>query len=171
MIGDAWSDCLPESHREALRTALCLLVDDFLGDPDSDGHLMVAALPSKYIHQYDGGFRRMFLVTLPTVGYKLAQPDPLVSLHAYTAEELSLHLLIEQAREDLKAQGMEPEFSDFEVQAFQEDMDIMVLYDMVLDGIENSQVGEPMGYGNLQFDEWFEPFLNASTQIHPYTAA
>ena len=49
-------------------------------------------------------------------------------------------------------------------------MDIMILYDMSLDGIEDSAVDEEMAFGNLQFDKWFEPFLNASTPVHPYTA-
>ena len=49
-------------------------------------------------------------------------------------------------------------------------MDIKILYDMTLDGVENAPAGDSMGYGNLQFDQWFEPFLNASTPVHPYAA-
>ena len=45
MIGNAWEDCLTESHREALHNALCLLVDDFLNDPDYDEPLFITALP------------------------------------------------------------------------------------------------------------------------------
>ena len=85
MIGNAWDKCLPENHREALHNALCLLVDDFLNDPDDDEPLFVTSLPSKYLQQYDGGFRRKFLVTLLTVGYKLAQPEPPVPLFSCTA--------------------------------------------------------------------------------------
>jgi len=170
MIGNAWANCLPESHREALHDALDLLVDDFLEDPDYDRPLFITALPSKYLLQYDGGFRRKFLVTLLTVGYKLAQPEPPVPLFSCTAEELGLNVLIEEAREGLKTQGIEPEFSEFEDQAFQDDMDINILYDMALDGVEDTPVGDSMGYGNLQFNLWFEPFLNASTPVHPYAA-
>jgi len=170
MIGNSWDDCLAESHREALHNALCLLVDDFLNDPDYDQPLFITALPSKYLLQYDGGFRRKFLVILLTVGYKLAQAEPPVPLFSCTAEELGLHVLIEEAREGLKAQGIEPEFSEFEDQVFQDDMDINILYDMALDGVENTTVGDSMGYGNLQFVQWFEPFLNASTPVHPYAA-
>ena len=170
MIGNAWGDCLPENHREALHNALDLLVDDFLNDPDYDEPLLITALPSKYLLQYDGGFRRKFLVTLLTVGYKLAQPEPPVPLFSCTAEELALHVLIEEAREGLKTQGIEPEFSEFEDRAFQDDMDIEILYDMALDGIEDSPVGDSMRYANLQFDQWFEPFLSATTPVHPYVA-
>ncbi len=98
----------------------------------------------------------------------MAQPEPPVTLCSCSAEELGLHVLIEEAREGLKTQGIEPEFSEFEDQVFQEDMDINILYDMALDGVENTAVGDSMGYGNLQFDQWFEPFLNASTPVHPY---
>ena len=168
MIGNSWDDCLPESHREALHDALCLLVDDFLNDPDYDQPLFITALPSKYLLQYDGGFRRKFFVL--TVGYKLAQAEPPVPLFSCTAEELALHVLIDEARECLKTQGIEPDFSEFEDQAFQDDMDINILYDMALDGVEDTSVGDIMGYGNLQFDQWFESFLDASSPVHPYAA-
>ena len=170
MIGNAWDNCLPESHREALHDALDLLVDDFLNDPEYDEPLCVTVLPSKYLHRYDGGFRRKFLVTLLTVGYKLAQSEPPVPLFSCTAEELALHVLIEEATEGLKTQGIEPEFSEFEDQVYQDDMDINILYDMSLDGIEDTTIGDNMAFANLQFDQWFEPFLNASTPVHPYAA-
>ena len=48
-------------------------------------------------------------------------------------------------------------------------MDINILYDMSLDGIEDTTVGDNMAFANLEFDQWFEPFLNASTPVHPYT--
>jgi hypothetical protein len=49
-------------------------------------------------------------------------------------------------------------------------MDISVLYDMSLDGIEDTAIGDNMAFANLQFDQWFEPFLNATTPVHPYAA-
>ena len=170
MIGDVWADCLPEDHRDALSDALCILVDDFLNDPDEDNTLCVSALPPKFLHRYDGLFRRKFLVTLLTVGYKLALTEPPVHLLSCTAEELALFVLIEEAKDVLESQGIIADFTEFEDQAFQDDMDIMVLYNMSLDGIEDSSIGDEMGYGNLEFDKWFEPFLNASTPVHPYTA-
>ena len=168
MIGNSWDDCLPESHREALHDALCLLVDDFMNDPDYSEPVCVTALPSKYIPRYDGGFRRKFFVTLLTVGFKLAQAEPPIPLLSCTAEELGLRVLIEEAREGLEAEGIEPNFSEFEDQVFQDDMDIEILYDMSLDGIEGTSVGDRLGFGNLEFDRWFERFLNAITPIHPY---
>ena len=169
MIGDAWADCLAKSHRDALNDTLCILVDDFLNDPEDISHC-IAALPPKFLYRYDGLFRRKFLVTLLTVGYKLALTEPPAHLLSCTAEELALYVLIEEARGALMAQEISADFSEFEDKAFQDDMDIMILYDMSLDGIEDSPVDEEMAFGNLQFDKWFEPFLNASTPVHPYTA-
>lgn len=47
-------------------------------------------------------------------------------------------------------------------------MSVGYLYIQRFDGIEDSDVGANMGIGNLRFDEWFEPFLNAATPLHPY---
>ena len=104
------------------------------------------------------------------MGYKLALPELPAHLLSCTAEELALYLLIEEAQDALKAQGIVPDFSEFEDMAFQDDMDILVLYDMSLDGIEDTPVGADMGYGNLEFDNCIEPFLNATTPVHPYAA-
>ena len=35
-LAQYWPDSLPVSHREALHTALCWLVDDFLGVDDGE---------------------------------------------------------------------------------------------------------------------------------------
>ena len=81
-----------------------------------------------------------------------------------------MHVLIEEAKEGLEANGIDPDFSELEDQVYQDDMDISVLYDMSLDGIEDTAIGDNMAFANLQFDQWFEPFLNATTPVHPYAA-
>ena len=169
-IGDAWEDFLTRSHREALHLSLCMLVDDFLNNPEDEEPLFVALLPQKYLLHYDGVFRRKFLVNILTVGYKLALSEPPVPLLSCTAEELALHVLIEEAKARLSTQGITPDFLEFEDTAFQDDMDIMILYDMSLDGVENTSIGDDMAYANLNLSNWFEPFLNASTPVHPYAA-
>ena len=98
MIGEAWSDCLPESHRKALYAALCDLVNELLDDIGDDENFGISELPEKYRLGYNGLFRRRFLVTLLPVGYELALPEPLASLPSCAAEELALHILIEQAK-------------------------------------------------------------------------
>ena len=44
-LAQYWSDCLPDSHREALHTALCWLADDFLGEGDGEDSLLADLLP------------------------------------------------------------------------------------------------------------------------------
>ena len=169
-IGDAWEDFLPKSHREALHLALCMLVDDFLNNPENEEPLFVASLPPKYLLHYDDYFRRKFHVTILTVGYKLALSEPPVPLLSCTAEELALHVLIEEAKAELSTQDIAPDFTEFEDMAYQDDMDFVILYDMSLDGIESTSIGDDMAYANLNFYTWFEPFLNSSTPVHPYAA-
>ena len=93
-IARYWADDLPESHREALFDALCILTDNFLGDNEHIDSLIAYFLPQKYSLQYTGIFLRRFFTTLLTVGYKLAQDSPPVPLLSCTAEELALHILI-----------------------------------------------------------------------------
>ena len=76
-IGEAWGDCLPESHSKALYATLCDLVDEFLDDIGDDENFSISELRQKYRLHYNGLFRHKFLVTLLTVGYKLALPNPL----------------------------------------------------------------------------------------------
>lgn len=169
-IGDAWEDFLTRSHCEALHFSLCMLVDDFLNNPEDEEPLFVALLPPKYLLHYDNVFRRKFFVNILTVGYKLSLSKPPVPLLSCTAEELALHVLIEDAKSRLSAQEITPDFLKFEDTAFQDDGDIMILYDMSLDGVESTSIGDNMAYANLHFSNWFEPFLNASTPVHPYAA-
>ena len=75
-LAQYWSDYLPDSHREALDTGLCWLVDDFLGEGDGEDSLLAGLLPSAYTLRYTGVFLRMWFVTVLTVGYKLAQREP-----------------------------------------------------------------------------------------------
>ena len=166
-LAQYWTDCLPDSHREALHTALCWLVDDFLGEGDGEDSLLADLLPRTYTLRYNEGFLRMWFVTVLTVGYKLAQPEPPIPLVSCTAEELALRALIEEAKEVLEQEGTEADFGLFEDEAFQ-DADHEFLFQPEADGIEDSAEGARLGIGHLRFDEWFTPFLNASTQVHPY---
>ena len=83
------------------------------------------------------------------------------------AEELAYHALISEAEVLLEEQGIEPEFGGFEDEIFQ-DADYDYLFNGEFDGIEDSDVGTRLGIGNLHFDEWVEPFLNAQTAPQPY---
>ena len=62
---------------------------------------------------------------------------------------------------------MSNDFALFQDLAYQ-DSDYEYLYELSLDGIEDSPVGVEHGISNLHFDEWFIPFDNAQTPVHPY---
>ena len=75
-----------------------------------------------------------------------------------------LHL----AEVHLEEKGIKADFGGFEEEIYQ-DTDFKLLYRPDMDGIEDSPEFSHMGIGPLRFDEWFEPFLNATTPVHPYS--
>ena len=163
----AWSDCLPENHRDALLSALTILSDEFFEDDlEDEEHLFRELLPSKYSPKYTPLFLKRFYTTLLTVGYKLALPEKSDTLLACTAEELALHILIERASVLLEEDGIDADFDLFEDEIYQ-DVDFEYLYDPEVDGIEDSEVGAEMKIVNLHFSDWFKPFDNASMPVHP----
>lgn len=166
-LADKWSEVLPKSHREALFDALCILTDDFLGAGRPQDTLVASFLPEKYLPRYGDLFLKKFFVTLTTVGYRLAEPDPPMPLLSCTAEELALHVFIEEAKFILEERGIEAWYGGFEDEVYQ-DLDFELLYQLRFDGIEDSPIGTELGMGNLHFDEWFFPFDNAAAPIHPY---
>jgi len=167
----AWSKYLPDNHRDALFSALCVLSDWFFEDDlDAEDNILRELLPHKYLNQYTGLFLKHFYATLLTVGYKLDLPEESDDLIACTAEELALEILIEQATAILETDEIDADFSVFEDHIFQ-DLDHEFLYDMSMDGIEDSEKGKEMHMINLSFSDWFKPFDNASMPIHPLCQA
>ena len=166
-VAQYWSYCLPESSRDALHETVCILCDSFLGESEQEERSIVDLLPSGYRLRYTEAFLRSFFVTLLTVAYKLAQPTPPTPLLSCMAETLALHVLVAESSALLEERGIEPQFGDFEDEVY-EDLDHEYLYRPEFDGIEDSEVGAAHGIGHLSFDEWFEPFRNASTAVHPY---
>ncbi len=83
------------------------------------------------------------------MGYKLALPEPPVPLLSCTAEELALDVLLTEAKARLRSNGIEPEFSEVEELAFQDDLDIEIFCDIALDGSEGASVGDQMGAHGL----------------------
>ena len=166
-LADYWENVLPESHREALHQAVSMLVDDFLGTTEHKDSLLISFLPPRYVPRYNELFSKMFFAVFMSVAYQLAQASPPVPTLSCIAEELACHALISEAEVLLKEQGVDPEFGIFEDEIFQ-DADYEYLFSGELDGIEDSDMGDRLGIGHLHFDEWFEPFLNAQTEVHPY---
>ena len=50
------------------------------------------------------------------------------------------------------------------------DTDFKFLYRRGMDGNRRPPEFSNLGIGLLRFEEWFEPFLNATTPVHPYSA-
>ena len=171
MIGDLPADLLTPQQEEALKAGATMLLDKFFADL---GHLeagggwdttdMAMYLPARFAAKYDYLFAKEFVVCLVTVAAKLVQPGnwPL----ACVAEELALHIIIEEAEAILETRGEEADFGDVRDLAFK-DADYEMLYDMAWDGIEDSELGRQMRVANFAFDEWFEPFYE-NVPVHPY---
>jgi hypothetical protein len=176
-LADTWSKDLARTHREALHTALNVLVDRFFdelpemttGEIDLAESSLASFLPPNYAPRYTLLFQKRFFACLLSVGWKLAQRRPRMPLLSCTAEELALRALIEQAKSVLEMRGVNPDFDDFEDIAFQ-DLDHEILFDPSLDGLEDTAAGVQLGMGYLHFDDWFKPFDNAITAVHPCAA-
>jgi hypothetical protein len=67
-----WADELLESHCEAVHSALCILTDGYLYDPDDPVSHLAEFLSRHYRPCYDEGFLRRFFVTMLTLGKNLA---------------------------------------------------------------------------------------------------
>jgi len=164
----AWSKYLPDNHREALLSALDILSDDFFdSNLEDEEHVFRELLPRKYFHQYTPLFLKKFYVTLMTVGYKLALPQESNTLLSSTAEEIALHILIEEATTLLDMHSIKADFGDFEDYVYQ-DIDFEFLYESEFDGIEDGETGDELHIVNLRFADWFKPFGDASMPVHPY---
>ena len=172
----AFKDALPESHREALRRAAIVYLDECydalrrLGPGDSYADSPIGwNLPRRYEHYYDGRFARDWVAAVTVVGWKLGQPGE-VTLSC-VAEELALWALMKQAEVQLEIadEHSDPNaWSDFREVAF-EDEDFLWLYSPELDGIEESDWARERAVANLKFSEWFKPFSVESTGApHPF---
>jgi len=168
-FAEAWADVLPETHREALYSAFIELADNYFISDAKPASLIGEGLPSKYRNRYTDLFLQRFFVSFLTVGYKLAQPEPLVPLLSCTAEELASSIVIGLSEVNLDEHGIKSDFGPFQEELYQ-DSDFNLLYQPEVDGIEDSAEFSFMGIGLLRFEDWFIPFDNAATVVHPYSA-
>lgn len=172
----AYKDELPESHREALRRAAVVYLDECynalaeLGPGESYAESPVGwYLPGRYEHYYDARFARDWIAAVTVVGWKLAQPDEITL--SCVAEELGLWALTKQAEVQLEIanEGSDPDaWSAFRDVVF-EDEDFLWLYSPELDGIEESDWGREHAVVNLRFSEWFKQFsVETAGAPHPF---
>ncbi len=148
-------------------------IDDLSASDDpgwtADNWLIGTMLPQRYRLKYTSGFARRFLACLLTAVWKLGQREPIRP--SCVAEELAVHILLEEAEALAQDHGVEVDFDDFR-DAFFEDLDFEFLYDDAYDGIETADIAEGMGIANLAFADWFERFGPPEgsdyTEVHPY---
>lgn len=166
---------LPGRAQAALREAVVVLNDELqmdigalLAGGEFQDTFVSTYLPDKYLPSYDLGFLRRFLVCVVVVGWKLFDPAHEHRL-ACTAEELALNAILRRAEAVLEFNEEEPaDFSLVEDDAF-EDMDFQMLFDLSLDGIEDSPSGKYLRMVNLKLKEWFLPFnARRGDVVHPY---
>lgn len=166
---------LSRAQREALLHGAVVLIDELFDDfiHISEGGtvedtMVLSDLPPQFQHHYKVLFVKSFIVCVVRVADRLARWRG-GTIPASTAECLALRLIIERAKLLLEMKGkvagkdQELDFDLFEEVAFP-DLDIELLFDLALDGIEDTDVARTMGMV-LKPSEWFKPTYGP---VHPY---
>lgn len=177
-LGLAFKHVLSGDHRQALQEAADELIEITISDLSTsdepnwtnDNWLIGDMLPSRFRLSYTGDFARKFLVCLITVVWKLGQWEAMRP--SCVAEELAMHILLEEAEALASTRDKELDFDDFR-QVYFEDLDIDFLYVDAYDGIEQAEGAEALGFANLAFADWFKRFGTAGTsatyaEVHPF---
>lgn len=171
MIGlDAQADLIPEV-RQALGDAGEILIEALYQDLHALQNgtnfartTMADYLPAVYLNRYDLAFARKFHICLSTVVWKLQAPDGYAL--ACVGEELALNAIVELAKALLEEREFEAGLEAFVDSAFQ-DTDFELLFDPRYDGFVDTEEAAKLGMGQLNFVEWFLPFLNVP-YVHPF---
>lgn len=161
-------DLLTAEQRRALLTACVTVVEDELEgllDGDYQDGVLFGFLPPIARGEHAHRAFKQLLVALVAVGQKLAETDtPELSC---VAEEIALALRIWGAETHLEAWGVDhPGFSGY-YDCTYEDTDFEMLWDLSLDGIEDSDLGRHLGVGYLHPRDWGRPFATTGPP-HPY---
>ena len=174
MGDDKQGDILSTEQRDALITGAALPLDEtfdaleHVSNGVSLGETLAGCLPPQFLRHYDGYFLRRFLICAARVADRLADwEDGLIP--ACTAECLALRAIVERAQAVLQMRAEEQgdeaadDFEDFEEAAFP-DMDVELLFDPSMDGIEDTKTAERMGMA-LKPSQWFDETYG---EVHPY---
>lgn len=166
---------LSQAQRKALLDGATVLIDELFDDfiHISEGGavketMVLSALPPQFRHHYKELFVKSFIVCVIRVADRLATWRE-GTIPASTAECLALKLIIEKAemllemKSEVEGMDSEMDFSLFEDVAFP-DLDIELLFDPALDGIEDTDVARALGMV-LKPQDWFKPIYD---DVHPY---
>jgi hypothetical protein len=139
------------------------------GSPYGNLILLPNWLPANCARHYTPEFLARFLLAVEAVSRKLKHdPNPYL---ACTAEELAAHAILDEAadwaddwEDDSKGKFSivdEPrgraDIEWLKDSAF-EDYDVLFHFDARMDGIEESELADQMGFANLAPLDWFKPF-------------
>lgn len=169
---------LSRVQRNALLHGATMLIDelfdDFIhvseGGAVDDCMALSGCLPLQFRHHYNELFVKSFIVCVVRVAERLATWKG-GTIPASTAECLALRAIIENAKllleteDKVEGKDQEMDFSFFEDVAFP-DLDIELLFNPALDGIEDSDVAKIMGMV-LKPQDWFKPIYGP---VHPYVS-
>ena len=157
---DMWTNWIHEDLRSLLATRERATLED--------GSQLLGFLPGKHRLKYDAAFVKKFLACLTVVGWKLFDSNE--HQLSCVAEELSLNglLMIADGLLSEMEGGGEVDLGYLKETAFR-DTDFEFLFDMSLDGLEDTQVAKRMRVVNLAFDQWFSPFGDG--YVHPFVGA
>jgi hypothetical protein len=173
-MGKSYLDELPENHREAIRSAIAMLTDEFMDDvalvltsekPDISGTAMAATLPPQFAQRYTALFAKKYLAAFNAAAWKMTQAG--VHELSCVAEEFAAEAVVSHAEAILELDGEESDFGLFRDGIF-EDMDFRWLFHAEMDGIEDSDIAEEMVMVNLRFEDWFKRFSDEHPRVPPY---
>ncbi|MFJ7275402.1 hypothetical protein [Kitasatospora sp. NPDC098663] len=149
---------------------------DTLGDSPSVAHcdgglLQLEELPPQFAHLYTPLFARQLLVTAVDLTGRLSRPG--FAQLSSVAEELLLRLLLETTEVTLDLHGLLDDGAKEALGSFREnvyeDLDHEWLYELAMDGFDQSPGAEALGVAPMSVDAWFTPF-NAERSVHPYAS-
>jgi hypothetical protein len=164
---------LDRKHRELIAEAANMLSIEWLDDfcqarRSADDHIsqdasMREALPPKHWGRYTSFFAARLIQSLHVVTHVLGDPEAREPYFSNTAEELAFAALIARAE-------MLDEDADFGMfhELMTEDVDIELLWDMSLDGVEGASPPDIRRPVNLEFNRWFLPFRPEGTWTNPF---
>jgi len=179
MIGQGYHKWLSPREQEALARASMVLIDAFfdewslLDDWEEPGTIVSTRLgkhlPRYYEQFYTPVFYKKFGVSIVTVAWKLAQPEPRPL--ASPAEQLAAWAMIGEARSLLKGAGAEGNVPE-DTQAFQafsqeyvKSATFLRVFDLPQDKLGEGREEEYRAA--LVLESWFHP-ISTKVPPHPY---
>jgi hypothetical protein len=169
---DEWTPHYTTTERASLEGVAHWLMRDlaaWLRGEEPEERIPGTLVPAAFEHRYDRDFKENLYLTAASVSERLVR-DPAWFAPRSVAEEMVAYFMLEAAMEVYEeSQDEKSETLDTLIEVAFEDHDFRMLFDRRFDGIEgDAALGAHMGFANLGFSEWFEPFREEQP-VHPAT--